>query len=166
MITTIQANQSHLETIRRIALATWPDTFEGILSKEQIDYMLEWMYSIESLKNQTEKLAHQFILAKDDETFCGYASYELNVAGELKTKIHKIYILPESQGKGAGKTLMNEIETIARSYGSTDLTLNVNRGNKAIDFYERLGFIIVGQEDISIGDGFFMEDFIMKKKLD
>lgn len=161
----INANSSYIPTIRQIAYATWPSTFAGILSKEQIDYMLEWMYSIPALTKQMEELHHNFLLAQEENTYCGYASYELNYGQAPTTKIHKIYILPQSQQKGIGKALMTEIENIARSNNQTCITLNVNRNNKAVYFYQRLGFTIERSDDIPIGNGFFMEDFVMTKKL-
>ena len=38
--------------VQQIAKLTWPDTFKEILSASQIEYMLDWMYNIETLKQQ------------------------------------------------------------------------------------------------------------------
>ena len=165
MIRIIKAEEEQFTTIRSIALQTWPHTFGDILSREQIDYMLEWMYSIPAIESQVYEKGHTFILAKEDDTFLGYASYQLNYSGEEKTKIHKIYVLPSAQGKGIGKKLIDHISGAALSHGNRILSLNVNRNNKAVDFYKKTGFKIAGSEDISIGRGFLMEDYIMEKKL-
>jgi len=114
---------------------------------------------------QIEELHLDFLLAQEENSYYDYASYEVDYLHTPKTKIRKIYILPQSQRKGVGKALMNEIKTIARSNNQHCLTLNANRNNNAVKFYERLGFVIVGEENIPIGNGFFMEDFIMTKKL-
>ena len=74
-------------------------------------------------------------------------------------------ILPASQGKGVGAALINSIGEIAIENKNESLLLNVNRYNKAVGFYEKVGFKVVGNEDIDIGDGFLMEDFIMEKVL-
>jgi ribosomal protein S18 acetylase RimI-like enzyme len=165
MLHIYNATSSDFPIIQKIAYVTWPDTFGAILSKEQIGYMLEMMYSTASLTEQTSKKGHQFLLVKDETKNLGYASYELNYKGLSKTKIHKIYILPEAQGKGVGKLLMSTIANIARKNQDTILSLNVNRDNTAFDFYKNIGFEKVGEENIDIGDGFLMEDFIMDKKL-
>ncbi|RQO66396.1 GNAT family N-acetyltransferase [Pedobacter sp. KBW06] len=165
MLHIYNATSSDFPIIQEIAHLTWPDTFGAILSKEQISYMLEMMYSTDSLTEQTSKKGHQFLLVKDETKNLGYASYELNYKGLSKTKIHKIYILPEAQGKGVGKLLMNSITDIARKNQDTILSLNVNRDNAAFDFYKKIGFEKTGEENIDIGDGFLMEDFIMDKKL-
>lgn len=74
-------------------------------------------------------------------------------------------MLPEAQGKGIGKILIDGISAIAKINDSDVLTLNVNRSNKALGFYEKLGFEIVGEEDIELDHGYLMEDFIMEKRL-
>ncbi len=79
--------------------------------------------------------------------------------------MHKIYVLPSMQGKNVGQALISAVESIAREAGMQKLSLNVNRDNKAAGFYERNGFEKTGEEDIDIGDGFFMNDAIMTKKL-
>lgn len=165
MIEIITATEAHLPDINRIAHETWPSTFGAILSEKQINYMLDWMYSIPSLKSQIKDKSHVFLLAKEGDEYLGYASYELNYNDLSKTKIHKIYLLPLSQGKGVGALLINRIGEIATENGNDTLSLNVNRYNKAIGFYEKMGFNIVGNEDIDIGDGFLMQDFIMDKPL-
>ena len=151
--------------IQQLAHLIWPHTFKEILSKEQIAYMLEMMYSIPSLTEQVEKKGHRFILAKYKTSYIGYASYEPDYLGSDKTKIHKIYILPEEQGKGTGKQLMDKIEVMALNALNRILTLNVNIFNPAIQFYINMGYQKVGEEVIPIGNGFLMEDIIMEKEL-
>lgn len=165
MITIKQASEHEFSVIRSIAHQTWPPTFGDILSEKQIDYMLEWMYSIPSLDEQVKKKGHTFLLAREDNHCLGFASYELNYGGESITKIHKLYVLPDTQGKGIGKGLINRIAETAISHRNTALSLNVNRNNPAVQFYQYLGFTIVGEENVSIGESFLMEDYIMKKQL-
>ncbi len=164
--------------IRDIAYKTWPIAFRDILKAQQIDYMLDMMYSAASLAEQIDIKGHRFLLAffydlenTNNESghrecrYIGYSSYELNFSGTGKTKIHKIYILPKYQGSGCGKAMIKEIEKIARFNNNSTLSLNVNRNNRAITFYKNFGFKIINEENIDIGNGFFMEDFVMEKVL-
>lgn len=160
----ISANENDSALIRELAIATWPDTFADILSSNQIDYMLEQMYSVDSLKKQM-KNGHHFILAKDNNEIVGFASYELNYKNEPKTKIHKIYILPFVQKEGVGTSLINFIKQEALKHNNPTLTLNVNRQNKSVLYYKKQDFEIVKEENIDIGSGFLMEDFVMEKSL-
>lgn len=161
----IKATEAEFPIIRSIAFKTWPVTFGSILSEAQIDYMLEMMYSIPSLTEQVNQKNHYFLLFREGNEYLGYASYELNYKGQDKTKIHKIYVVPEGQGKGVGRQLMDTIKDIALQHNNNKLALNVNRDNKAIQFYEAIGFSKVGQEDIDIGNGFLMEDAVMEKEI-
>lgn len=153
-----------ISAIRDIAHKTWPHTFGTILSEEQIDYMLDMMYSVSSLTKQMQK-GHRFILVASGNRYVGYASCEFNYRAAPVTKIHKIYVLPELQGQGAGRLLMERITELAKAHNNTRLSLNVNRFNTAADFYRKTGFIKVAEENIPIGKGFFMEDFVMEKDL-
>lgn len=165
MFSIITANEEHYSIIHSLAHRTWPHTFGKILTQEQIDYMLNWMYSISSLKEQVEKKGHTFILVKNETDFLGYASFELNYNNSQNTKLHKIYVLPECQGTGAGKLLMDEVIKRTARAGNKNLLLNVNRENPALGFYKKKGFEIIKTEDIDIGNGFFMNDYVMERKI-
>ena len=80
-------------------------------------------------------------------------------------RVHKIYIHPEAQGKGLGRSLINHAIDVAFDLDLTSIHLNVNRFNKAVDFYKNIGFKVIGEEDIDIGKGYLMEDFIMELPL-
>lgn len=165
MIDITEATKSGLLLVQLIARQTWPGAFGDILSPAQISYMLDMMYSTDSLKRQVNEQNHVFLLARDEnfEKYFGFISYELNYKGEPLTKIHKLYLLPESQGKGIGRLLIDHVAELARRHNNDRLGLNVNRHNKAIQFYERMGFAVVGNETIDIGNGFIMDDVIMEK---
>ena len=48
---------------------------------------------------------------------------------------------------------------------SASVILNVNRFNKALSFYERMGFKVIDEVNIEIGNGYLMEDYVMEKQL-
>ena len=165
MIEISQAAKSDIPLVQQIAYQTWPATFITIISEGMMNYMLEMMYSIESLTEQIEKKGHYFILAKNNQKCVGFASYELNYKNSKTTKIHKLYVLPETQGQGVGKLLINEVAKLAKQSDNDVLSLNVNRNNPAIQFYEKFGFNKLREENEPIGGGYMMEDFVMEKQL-
>ncbi len=156
-----RATSADIPHIQSIAHTTWPITFADILPPGQIAYMLDMMYSTASLTAQIEQKNHVFHLAIDDGTPIGYISHELNYLSPTHyrhTKIHKIYLLPGAQRRGGGGELIKTVRELAVAGKQTALQLNVNKYNQALGFYQRLGFVVVGYEDIDIGDGFLMED--------
>ena len=155
------AQKSQLFIIKELAYTIWPVAYGEILSKEQLDYMLDLIYCIESLEKQIDK-NHIFLLVEDDNQFIGFASYELNFENSNKTKIQKLYILPQIQGKGVGRFLINYIKQIAIDNKKTDLILNVNRFNKAKEFYLKYGFEITKEIKIDIGNDYIMDDYVME----
>ncbi|MGV3460989.1 MAG: GNAT family N-acetyltransferase [Flavobacterium sp.] len=164
MIEVIKADSTDFETINGLAKRTWGPTYKSILSEPQLEYMFDMMYSEAAYNEQIAIKNHHFLLVKDGKEFLGFASYELNYRYET-TKVHKIYIVPEAQGKGAGKILMNRIIMLAKQHQNDKLILNVNRYNTAVNFYEGIGFVKLGEEDIDIGNGYLMEDYIMQLAL-
>lgn len=165
MITIIPASPSDFPTIKVLAYAIWPDTYGAILSGEQLEYMLGKFYSEEALLENYMEKGHRFLLVKEGETVLGFASYEHLYQETNTTRIHKIYLLPETQGRGLGKVLIQEIEKIALENHADKLSLNVNRFNKAQHFYKKIGFEIVDEEDVELEFGYLMEDYVMEKAL-
>jgi ribosomal protein S18 acetylase RimI-like enzyme len=166
MITIQEASLQELAKVREVALKTWPQTFQGILTPDQIEYMMNWMYDLEALKIQVLGNNHVFLLAMENDECLGFCSYQLHAKDNNKTKIHKIYILPDTQGKGIGKKLLERVKEIAIGEGDCFLYLNVNKYNqKAIAFYKRIGFYEDFKEVIDIGNGFVMDDVVMETKI-
>ncbi|TLV02822.1 GNAT family N-acetyltransferase [Dyadobacter luticola] len=155
------AVETDIPTIIEIQEKTWEPTYGEILSKEQIDYMFEKIYSSDALKSQMTEGQH-FLILLNNNTPEGFASVSDEGAG--KFKLHKIYVLPSTQGTGAGKYLLAEAENYVKSRSGKILALNVNRYNKARTFYERMGYQVVAEKDIPIGP-YWMNDFILEKEL-
>jgi ribosomal protein S18 acetylase RimI-like enzyme len=158
------ADVNDINTIGFLAQQIWPDAYKDILSDEQLLYMMNLFYSPASLKKQMVDQRHAFILLEDENSTVGFASYSLIKKPGIY-RLHKIYVLPDQQGKGLGKTIIDFIVNDIKPKRATALQLNVNRNNKAKNFYERLGFAVIKEEDIDIGNNYFMNDYIMERKL-
>lgn len=162
-LTVRRATIADIPLIQHLTSVIWPAAYNSILSPGQIEYMLEMMYSDTSLRRQIEEMHHQFILCYEGDEVVGFASY--SHLGENIFKLHKIYVLPDRQGKGIGRFMIAAILGDIRPQGAVALDLNVNRHNPARFFYEKLGFEILREEDIDIGHGYWMNDYVMRKQL-
>ncbi len=162
MITIREANIESLDIIRRLAYEIWPSAYAELLGPAQLDYMLNKFYSLSSLHEQVIVLKHQFIIASEDEDPVGFASYSAHEDDHAVYHLNKIYVLPAQQGKNIGTQILDYIIDRIKALGVSFLQLNVNRHNKALHFYERYGFKIIREEDIDIGEGYFMNDYVME----
>lgn len=155
-----KATEADIPLIRLLAGVAFPATYRELLSPAQLDYMMEWMYSEQSLREQLCG-GHVFYIASCDGEPCGYVSVERQ--GERLFHLQKIYVLPRFQGCGAGEFLFRRAVEYIRSVhpGPCMMELNVNRRNRALHFYERMGMRRLREGDFPIGDGYYMNDYIM-----
>jgi ribosomal protein S18 acetylase RimI-like enzyme len=151
-----------IPVLQGIVKTTWPATYGKILSNEQLNYMLDKIYATDALVEQMSQ-GHQFYLLKEGVENIGFIDIENTQ--KAKSKLHKLYLLPDHQGKNYGGLLLDFAIATAKKNGSKILQLNVNRYNSALDFYKKMGFCIVEEVDIPIGHGYFMNDYVMEKAL-
>ena len=64
-----------IPVIETMAGIVFRHTYRNILTKEQIEYMMEWMYSEVSLERQLLD-GHEFFIAWQGNTPCGYMSIQ------------------------------------------------------------------------------------------
>ena len=164
MYTIREANIHDVANIRQLANDIWWPTYSPILEKEQIEFMLGEIYSHEKLTTQIEQGIQTFLLLSEGETPVAFAAYSPREEDPEIYKLHKIYCLPSTQGKGYGKVLLNEVIAKVIEAGKSILELNVNRYNNAKSFYEKMGFSVIYDEDIAIGR-YWMNDYVMRKEL-
>lgn len=164
MIEIEQLNKDNIDVVNHLAHDIWPHTFKDILSNDQITYMLDWMYDVGTLREQAQ-IGHLFYVIKEFGSPKGFIGLEPNYPDVGHLRIHKLYVLPDNQGNGFGRQLVNQAIDVAFDLDLDALHLNVNRFNRSVDFYKHVGFEIIGEEDIDIGKGYLMEDFIMKLQL-
>jgi ribosomal protein S18 acetylase RimI-like enzyme len=163
MLTIETATPAHIESIRLVAQEVWPKTYLSIIGQEQMDFMLEWMYSASSLQEQMNDAHTEFLVVKKGEQVFGFASYTLSE--ESKSKLNKLYVLSTAQGLGLGKLLLQEVEKRSAQRGASVLELQVNKYNEAKSFYEKYGFTVKEAFVFDIGHGYVMDDFVMHKSL-
>ncbi|MBA2249669.1 MAG: GNAT family N-acetyltransferase [Chitinophagaceae bacterium] len=166
MIIIKHAGIHDIAVIHELAHRIWPTVYGNIISPQQIKYMLLGMYAQEVLQHKMTVQHHDFIIAYEDEMPVGFACfYERKNLPVRVCRLDKLYVLPDQQGKGIGNQLIQHIISKIKPAGITVLDLTVNRKNIAVEFYKKLGFQIVAEEDTDIGSGFFMNDYIMQQKI-
>ena len=161
MFTVRKATTDDIALINRMAQAVFPATYRDILSEEQLDYMMDWMYSPRNLHKQMEEEGHIYYIAYLGDEAAGYVS--IQPEGEHLFHLQKIYVLPRYQGCRLGRVLFEQaVRAIKEIHPEPcEMHLNVNRNNKALQFYEHMGMKKVSEGDFPIGNGYYMNDYIM-----
>lgn len=167
MITLRNAAISDISMIRDLAGRTWFETYREILSQDQMDYMFDMMYSEKSLLSQMGEKQHKFFIAFENELPLGFVSIEKQ--SEELFHLHKLYIVPHLQKKGVGRILIDKAYDFAREHAESPrcfVELNMNRDNPALHFYEKMGMEIHDRRDFHIGNGYYMNDYILRIELE
>lgn len=165
MITMHLATPDEAALIRVLAETIWWPTYMPIISPGHIRYMLDSIYELDKIEQQIASGEQTYLLLTVDGEPKGFTAYALRHENPEVYKIHKLYCLPGSQGMGYGRMLIQAIEEAVKKDGKKIIELNVNRNNPAVAFYQKMGFEIIRSEDIDIGKGFFMNDYVMRKEL-
>lgn len=161
-----RAGNSDLQTIHDMAEVVFRKTYRSILSAEQMEYMMDWMYSLPNLEKQVSQ-GHVYYIAWVGQEPQGYLSVRKDCVEPDGTEVwhlEKIYVMPSAQGTGLGRRFLETARKHVidnKSTAKARIELNVNRNNPAVGFYKRQGLKILRQGDFPIGKGFFMNDYIM-----
>ncbi len=157
-----KASLRDIPAIQRLAKEIWHLYYPGIISKTQIEFMLEEMYNYATLSKEIRN-GYYWILLEFDQKTVGYMSCSL--VDQTNCKLHKLYIYPEYQAKGIGKRAVELAIDFARRKEATELSLNVNRKNiNSIQKYITMGFTIDHEEDNYLGN-YLLDDYVMSQRV-
>jgi diamine N-acetyltransferase len=160
MATFEKAAIADIPLIQELAHRIWHWYYPGIISVEQINYMLQLMYSSTTLHHElTSQVIYELVM--DRQVAIGYLSYQQEQA-QRRIKLNKIYLLPEYHGQGIGQSMLYRVKEESKKCKAHQLYLTVNKNNeKAIKAYKKFGFVITESIINDIGGGHVMDDFIM-----
>ncbi len=151
-----------IETVSKLAKQIWTEHYVPIIGRKQVEYMLDEFQSPEAISSQVEKGCEYFLLEVDGKAVGYLALVEKN----NNLKISKIYVRSEYRGNGLGTYLMNFARQKAKERNLERIWLRVNKDNdSSIEWYKKQGFSIKEANKKSIGQGYFMDDFVMSKRL-
>lgn len=158
-----KAEIKDIALIQELARKSWENAYKDILSQEQMEYMLKTMYSEEEILTHFNNPNYHYFLLIDEvnEKAEGFLGFEDNYE-ETTTKLHRIYLVPESKGKGFGKAALEFLKKQITEVGNNRIILNVNKNNFARQFYESQGFEVYDEGVFDIGNGYVMDDYLME----
>ena len=157
------SNIEDYQAIEVLANEIWREHYSSILSKEQIDYMIQRFQSVEAMQKQVKVDSYEYYKIYWSDSFAGYFAIQQQ-ANTLF--LSKIYIHKDYRGHGLGQSVFSMLERKCTQLGLDKIWLTVNRFNEgSIKFYEKQGFLKVRTQIADIGNGFVMDDYIMEKAI-
>ncbi len=157
MLTFRTAASIDIELLSSLAREIWTVCYPGIIANEQIEYMLNLMYAQESIAQEIQDNV-QWVILESDTFPIGFLSF---TPSDGTVKLNKLYLKAEQQGKGFGKAGLKYVIEYARNNHFKRVYLTVNKNNiKAINAYEKTGFVRTESVVNDIGGGFVMDDYI------
>jgi len=161
----VGATEGDLAAVAALARVIWRRHYPGIITAEQIEYMLARGYSRAALLRFITEEGAGLDLAHVDERFAGFAAYYRGDDPD-ELKLDKLYVHQDFHRRGVGRRLIEATEAAAQAQRRATIILNVNKNNaQAIGAYTRNGFVIREAVVVDIGGGFAMDDYIMAKRL-
>jgi len=157
------ATEKDIPLIQDLARRSWKNAYAEILSDEQMEYMLSEMYSEAEIGSHLQNSDYHYYLIQDENSnsYEGFIGYQHHYE-EGTTKLHRIYLVPESKGKGFGKKALQFLNSKAFENGDRRIILNVNKHNAARNFYESQGYKVYDEGIFDIGGGYVMDDYLME----
>lgn len=160
----VKASAADIPALRRLADEIWRDHYPGIITIQQIEYMLDRMYDAPVIERELNA-GTVYELITDGGARVGFFSYTHCRESNTVT-VHKLYLALGRHGRGIGQAALRHIVEAARSAGAAKISLFVNKNNKkAIASYRRAGFVTAESVITDIGNGFVMDDYRMEMKL-
>ena len=160
------ASEKEIEALCEIAERVWHLTYDSLVPKGQVEYMLEKFQSPHAVKEQMSTLNYRYYLLVCGGENAGFVGFSPRYEGREEMFLSKVYLLPEFRGQGAVRAAFALVEDETRKEGLSKRRLTVNKGNThAVQVYEHYGFRTVEKVKTDIGSGYVMDDFIMVKEL-
>lgn len=159
-VTFVRATPADIALLQALAREIWRAHFPGIISVEQIEYMLDRMYAAETIEREM-RAGTCWELIREGAEAVGLLSYSHDPAA-ARLKLHKLYVRLDRHGQGFGRAGLDRVMQVASALGAREVSLYVNKKNqKAIRVYERAGFRVAESVTSDIGGGFVMDDYRM-----
>ncbi len=153
-----KATVSDLDSIQKISIQTFTETFAAVNTPENIaDYIKNSLNSAQ-LTTELKNLNSQFYIAYSNDEVVGYLKINFGDSqtesiNENTLEVQRIYVLQNFHGKNIGQLLLNEVKKIAKSTGVDSIWLGVwEENHRALRFYTKNGFVVFDKHVFMMGN--------------
>lgn len=154
---------TQIEATAQLASTVWREHYTPIIGPEQVEYMLEKFQSIQAISNQIDNNELVYYLIYNDQHPAGYFAIQIRPE---EIFLSKLYVAREARKLGLASKAIDFIKGVAASNCLQRISLTINKNNKdSLTAYERLGFINEKAIVTDIGNGFYMDDYVLALKI-
>lgn len=170
MLTVRKIDDKDLEILREISIKTFTETFADVNSEEDMQQYISESLNEEKLLSEIQNQNSEFYFAEDKGKILGYLKLNFRDAQTESfphdyIEIERIYVIKEFLGKKVGKILFDKVIERACEINADGIWLGVwEKNERAIAFYEKNGFEIVGKHDFVLGED-LQTDLLMRRKI-
>lgn len=153
-----KATVSDLETIQKISIQTFIETFAAVNTPENIANYIKDSLNTEQLTAELNNANSQFYVAYSDTEVVGYLKINFGDAqtetiNENALEVQRIYVLQNFHGKNIGQLLLDEVSKITKSTGVDSIWLGVwEENHRALRFYTKNGFVVFDKHVFIMGN--------------
>jgi ribosomal protein S18 acetylase RimI-like enzyme len=154
----VRAEEKDYEMISEIGKKTYLESHAHTGSSGDISQYLKNQYGLEKIKRELSDKKNIFSLIFHNDKPSGFSKIIINAElpdVELKniTELDKLYLLKSAYGLGLGFELINYNIMISQTNHQSGMWLYAWKENlRAIEFYKKVGFEIIGHYDFKISE--------------
>ena len=158
-------NDNDLRKIAEMAEPIWHEVFTGMITSEQVSYMVDKFQSYHAVKDQVNNHGYRYFIVSENDSDAGYCGVQ--PCGDGSLYLSKIYLKKEYRGHGLFAEMTAFLTEMCRSEGLSSIWLTVNKHNaRAIAAYEKNGYRNIRSQTTDIGRGFVMDDYVFELRVD
>ena len=156
MTTIRKATPTDVALLAELGSQTFIESHGHSAAKDDVDAYINSAYNTEVCKQELEDINNIYHFIYYNDHPAGFSKIILNcpapdVANQDITKLERIYILKQFYNKKLGLTLLNFNIDLSKSQQQTGMWLYTWVENeRAINFYKKAGFTIIGSHDFRI----------------
>ena len=153
-----KATLSDLETIQKISIQTFIETFAAVNTPENIANYIKDSLNTEQLTTELNNANSQFYVAYSNTEAVGYLKINFGDAqtetiNKNALEVQRIYVLQTFHGKNIGQLLLDEVKKIAQNTGVEYIWLGVwEENHRALRFYAKNGFVVFDKHVFTLGN--------------
>lgn len=155
-------NEEQIALVAEIAAPIWHETYEPIIGRDAVLYMLDKFQSVPAIHRQRAEEGYVYYLILLNGRAVGFTGLVPHKEGKMF--LSKLYVQPEYRGQGIPRAAFGFIAELCRKEGLREIYLTVNKRNThAIEVYKHHGFYEIDAVVTDIGCGYVMDDYILQK---